>query len=101
MSKSENYGHVVFEAAAAGLPLIISDRTPWKNLDKLGIGWEVALDDKQYLKEKIEELVCLNSETRYKLRKHVQNWALNNISIEKKLADHETLFQSALNQTRV
>ena len=31
---------------AAGCPLIISDRTPWQNLEEKGIGWSIPLEDK-------------------------------------------------------
>ena len=30
----ENFGHVIFEALAAGCPILISDQTPWRNLEK-------------------------------------------------------------------
>jgi glycosyltransferase involved in cell wall biosynthesis len=42
----ENFGHVFLEALAAGCPLIISDRTPWLNLQEDGIGWALSLEDK-------------------------------------------------------
>jgi glycosyltransferase involved in cell wall biosynthesis len=40
---SENYGHVVQEALASGCPPLISDTTPWRNLQALGIGLDVPL----------------------------------------------------------
>lgn len=41
----ENFGHVFLEALAAGCPLIISDRTPWLDLEKKEIGWDISLDN--------------------------------------------------------
>jgi glycosyltransferase involved in cell wall biosynthesis len=41
----ENYGHVIAEALAAGCPVLISDRTPWRNLEEKGVGWDLPLDD--------------------------------------------------------
>ncbi len=41
----ENFGHIFIEALAAGCPLIISDRTPWRNLAKDVIGWDLPLED--------------------------------------------------------
>lgn len=35
----ENYGHVIQEALSAGCPVILSDQTPWKNLEDYGVGY--------------------------------------------------------------
>ncbi|MDT8860306.1 glycosyltransferase family 4 protein [Alkalihalobacillus sp. MEB130] len=44
----ENFGHVISEALIGGCPVIISDQTPWTNLEKKSIGWDIPLknDDK-------------------------------------------------------
>lgn len=44
-SKSENFGHVFLEAFSAGLPVITSQDTPWKNLDQFKAGINVDLDE--------------------------------------------------------
>lgn len=41
----ENFGHVFIEALSAGCPLIISDRTPWRQLEQKGVGWDLPLED--------------------------------------------------------
>ena len=41
----ENFGHGIAEALQAGCPLVISDRTPWRHLDELGVGWDLTLGD--------------------------------------------------------
>jgi len=44
-SRGENFGHVLVEALQAGLPLLISDQTPWQGLKDRRIGLDLALDD--------------------------------------------------------
>jgi glycosyltransferase involved in cell wall biosynthesis len=44
-SRGENFGHVFPEAWAAGIPVLVSDRTPWRNLADEGVGWDFPLDD--------------------------------------------------------
>lgn len=41
----ENFGHVIVEALAAGLPVLISDRTPWRGLEEQNAGWDLPLED--------------------------------------------------------
>lgn len=44
-TRGENYGHVIHEALAAGLPVLISDQTPWRDLVDKGVGWDLPLND--------------------------------------------------------
>jgi len=49
LTKHENYGHVIAEAISNGCPVIVSDKTPWRNLSELGIGWDINIDKKSFL----------------------------------------------------
>ncbi|BAO76202.1 glycosyltransferase [Winogradskyella sp. PG-2] len=43
LSEGENFGHAILEGLSAGLPVIISDQTPWKNLEAKSIGWDIKI----------------------------------------------------------
>jgi glycosyltransferase involved in cell wall biosynthesis len=45
LSEGENFGHAILEALMAGCPVIISDQTPWKQLETKGVGWDVDVSD--------------------------------------------------------
>ncbi|MDB9782707.1 glycosyltransferase family 4 protein [Winogradskyella sp.] len=45
LSEGENFGHAIFEAFAAGCPVIISDQTPWRDLEPQRLGWDVSIRD--------------------------------------------------------
>lgn len=40
----ENFGHAIFEAFEAGRPVIISDQTPWLNLEDKKVGFDLPLN---------------------------------------------------------
>ena len=41
----ENYGHVIQEALSAGCPVILSDQTPWNDLEENGAGYTYSLEE--------------------------------------------------------
>jgi glycosyltransferase involved in cell wall biosynthesis len=43
-SKSENFGHAIFESLAAGTPVLIGDQTPWRDLEAAKAGFDLPLD---------------------------------------------------------
>lgn len=42
-TRGENFGHVIYEALSTGVPVLISDQTPWNDLEARGVGWNVSL----------------------------------------------------------
>ncbi len=44
-SKSENFGHAIYEALAAGKPVITSHFTPWNNLETNKCGYNVDINN--------------------------------------------------------
>ncbi len=56
----ENYGHVIAEALAAGCPVLISNRTPWNDLEDFGAGWALPLDDQPAFSLVLKQMCALN-----------------------------------------
>ncbi|TVR37939.1 MAG: glycosyltransferase [Cryomorphaceae bacterium] len=42
-SRGENFGHVIAESMLAGRPVLVSDQTPWKGLEKSHSGKDIPL----------------------------------------------------------
>ena len=82
-SLTENFGHVFMEALAAGCPLVISDRTPWTDLESKGVGWDIPLEDRNKWIEVLEQCVCMAEEEYSRLSKASRDFA------ERWLADEE------------
>jgi glycosyltransferase involved in cell wall biosynthesis len=60
----ENFGHVIFESLAAGVPVLVSDRTPWRDLDTRGSGWVRPLEAPQEFVEVLEAAAERDAGTR-------------------------------------
>jgi len=45
----ENFGHAIFEAFACGVPVLISDKTPWRDLESKGIGFDLELNQSNWI----------------------------------------------------
>ena len=61
---AENYGHAIAESLMVGTPVLISDNTPWKNLDVDGLGWDISLNKLDEFVTKINSLYALSLKDR-------------------------------------
>jgi glycosyltransferase involved in cell wall biosynthesis len=59
---SENFGHVIVEALSGGCPVIVSDQTPWSNLEAKGIGWDLPLDDDSRWRQVLQACADMDGE---------------------------------------
>lgn len=58
----ENFGHVIAEALSASLPVLISDRTPWRGLANRQAGFDLALEDRAVWTRTLNRLVDMEEE---------------------------------------
>lgn len=59
----ENFGHAIFEAFVVGLPVLISDQTPWKKLSEKNIGWDLPLSDKLMWLKTIQTMLDMDNKS--------------------------------------
>ena len=61
-SKGENFGHSILESFMSGTPVITSSNTPWKELEKKNIGWDINLKNTAKFKEVINNCAKLSQD---------------------------------------
>ena len=99
-TKGENYGHVITEALCAGLPLIISNSTPWKDLYSKDLGWDLPLNNIESFRDAISELSSLSSLDLKNKRQAILDWATNRFSYNQAVQDNINMFRYAYNKNK-
>ncbi len=61
LTLGENFGHAISEAFIGGCPVIISDRTPWRELEKNEVGWDLPLNNSNAIIERILYFINLDN----------------------------------------
>jgi glycosyltransferase involved in cell wall biosynthesis len=61
-TKGENFGHAIVESLLAGCPVLISDLTPWHNLEERRAGWDLSLADPEAFARVVQHLVSMSAE---------------------------------------
>lgn len=88
----ENFGHTILESFMAATPVLISDQTPWKDLNTRGIGWELSLNNKKLFAEKIMALAQMKQPEFDNLSKNSLSFANDFIHDETIKLQNDQLF---------
>lgn len=58
-STGENFGHAILESLMFSRPVVISDRTPWRDLANMGVGYDIPLDDANVFARVLDSLALM------------------------------------------
>jgi glycosyltransferase involved in cell wall biosynthesis len=97
-TRGENFGHAIYEALASGIPVLISDRTPWRNLESLGVGWDLPLNAPDKFRHVIEKQSKLSADLHIKQRQIVMQYAKNVANDEKVISDNLNFFMNFIKE---
>lgn len=85
-SRSENFGHAIFEALSCGVPALIGDATPWRSLGSDDAGWDLPLGDPGTFAQTIDAFAAMDARARARLRAgartRAERWVADSDAVE-------------------
>jgi len=78
---NENFGHSIVESLFSGCPAIISNQTPWNDLQNANAGYALNLDDKAVWTKTIEDCSAMTNDAYQKASKNAQSYISEKINL--------------------
>lgn len=94
----ENFGHVLIEALAAGCPVAVSDRMPFRDLETLGAGWVVPLEDPDRYRKALEACAAMEADQHARMSDAAREFARRVITDVRPVEANRRLFLEAATQ---
>ena len=92
-STGENFGHIIIESMINSCIPLISDRTPWRDLENKNIGFDIPLDNNLLFAKTIERMALMDYHELNKLTSNAHQYAVSIINDKKLIEDYNKLFQ--------
>lgn len=91
-SKSENFGHAIYESLSAGRPVITSSNTPWNGLREVKAGVNVSVDYAIEMTEAIEFFVGMDEAELEEWQRGAVEYAERGVDVEKIGGEYGRMF---------
>ena len=91
---AENFGHVIAESLSVGTPVLLSDNTPWRNLESRGYGWDLPLNKPELFISAIEFMSNLTCDEKMKWKLKIKENIVTVLSNSEILEANRKLFKS-------
>jgi glycosyltransferase involved in cell wall biosynthesis len=91
----ENFGHVLIESLAAGCPVAVSDRTPFRDLEARGAGWVVPLEDPDRYRRALERCAAMGADEHARMSNAARDYARRVIEDPTPIEQNRRLFTAA------
>jgi glycosyltransferase involved in cell wall biosynthesis len=93
---AENNGYVILEALLAGCPVLLSNQTPWRGLESIGVGKDLPLEDPDAFLLALEELASLSPEAHADMRRRAQAYGRARLQASGDVEATRAMFMKAL-----
>jgi glycosyltransferase involved in cell wall biosynthesis len=90
---SENYGHVIAEALVSNCVPIISDQTPWTDMNGARAGWALPLTDENGFKEAIQQIIDMDDVAIQTKRKNIEEYLNRKLKLDELKKEYLKVFK--------
>ncbi|MEX2595454.1 MAG: glycosyltransferase family 4 protein, partial [Salibacteraceae bacterium] len=94
MTTGENFGHAIIEAMAAGCPVIISDQTPWNDLEDFGAGWVIPLDQPERWQQQLKACSEMSADEYHKFSDRAKQYVREKFDFDEIRKQYLNLFRA-------
>jgi len=91
----ENFGHVILEAFIASCPVLLSDQTPWRSLEKKGVGWDLSLDQPKHFQTVLTKCLEMDQDDYSKWSKRARRYGIKISQNYEAIEENRRLFYEA------
>lgn len=92
-TRGENFGHVIHESLSAGTPALLSNETPWQDLEEKNVGWVYTLDKKQPFQEAIVNYINAPLSEKKKMSEKCIDYASQYAKKSDRIQQYKKLFK--------
>lgn len=92
----ENFGHVILEALCVGCPVLISDRTPWRDLESKKVGWDLPLEQPERFHAVLQKCVDMSHEDYVEWSQNACKYGYQITQDNHAVSQNRSLFQKAI-----
>lgn len=96
-TRHENFGHAIVEAMFNSCPVIISNQTPWVDLNEKKVGWVCELHHEEEFVAAVQELVQLEQWEYDKIVGRLQEYVQTLFNVEDIKMEYKMLINYVLN----
>lgn len=89
----ENYGHAIIESLLSGLPVLISDKTPWNDLEQDGLGRDLPLNNPDSFADYISQIAAMLQSEYETAFTSVSKNAVKRVHLNENIESYKNLFR--------
>lgn len=91
-TESENYGHSIIESLLCSVPVVISNNTPWRNLESSCAGYDIDLSQKELFVNVLQNFVDMDYDNYCRWSVGAQNYIESQLQVEDTVEKYTQMF---------